>query len=92
MFHKKCRKTDSDDEMIGKRGKKKDKAKQRRKYLSENKVGSIGEVEVQCHSPPTSSTSSSDFAVEEVAKNVENNEKVDKTATVSNYHKNKLLH
>lgn len=51
---------------------------------------------VQCHSPPSSSTSSSDFAVEEVVKNLdtagENNEKIDKATVVSNYHKNKLLH
>lgn len=105
LFHKKCKRTDSDDEIITKRGggggvKKKDKAKHRRKYLSENKVGSVEEAVVQCHSPPDdgNSTSSSDFAVEEVVKAREgsdkkNNERpVDKMAAVSNYHKNKLLH
>lgn len=80
---------------------KKDKTKHhRRKYLSENKVGSIEEAIVQCHSPPQPSTSSSDFPVEEVVSskdhhrhaNNEQQQKIDKVAVVSNYHKNKLLH
>ncbi|XP_063706119.1 uncharacterized protein LOC134835178 [Culicoides brevitarsis] len=80
LFHKKCKNHDSEEKS------KKDRKK--RKYLADNKVGSLEQVEVQCHSPP--STASSDFTLNENPE--KNNENIDKNAIISNYHKNKVLH
>lgn len=87
MFHKKCNQHDSDSDP-SKVKSKKERSKQKRKYLADNKVGSLEQVEVQCHSPP--STASSDFTLNEHQE--KNNEPIDKNAIISNYHKNKLLH
>lgn len=87
MFHKKCKQHDSDSDP-SKYKSKKERSKQKRKYLADNKVGSLEQVEVQCHSPP--STASSDFTLNEHPE--KDNETIDKNAIISNYHKNKLLH